>query len=141
VLLGFGAFGRVYNGFWNGQPVAVKILLHSEAEEAVIDRELDLMMEVSHSNIVSALHCEKMRHEKEVSRARLISSHVAHGVSLQQRGALLLHAHRRLSMAVSVLLSLYALHIGDVPVAGLLLRRRLRAITFPCCRCVLHATY
>lgn len=68
MLLGAGAHGRVYKGFWHGCPVAVKIFHHSEAEEPLIDRELGLVMGVTHRNIVAALHYEKMRHWKEVSR-------------------------------------------------------------------------
>ena len=40
VLIGVGSFGRVYRGTFRGRDVAVKKILHSQAEAPKIEREI-----------------------------------------------------------------------------------------------------
>eukprot|EP00878_Enallax_costatus_P002645 GHUV01002830.1.p1 GENE.GHUV01002830.1~~GHUV01002830.1.p1 ORF type:complete len:787 (+),score=114.21 GHUV01002830.1:311-2362(+) len=61
VLLGAGSFGRVYAGTWQGNPVAVKIITHSSADDDRIKQELVLSLSFDHPNLVRALHYSKMK--------------------------------------------------------------------------------
>ncbi|KAG2499268.1 hypothetical protein HYH03_002846 [Edaphochlamys debaryana] len=61
VLLGAGSFGRVYSGMWRGRPVAVKILTHSPAEAAVVEREAEqVSLACRHPNVVRTLHAVRL---------------------------------------------------------------------------------
>ncbi|GMH35684.1 hypothetical protein BSKO_03552 [Bryopsis sp. KO-2023] len=55
-LLGQGAFGRVYKATWNGAVVAVKVIEMTPEgpnHQTSIDREVNLLLELRHPNIVN----------------------------------------------------------------------------------------
>eukprot|EP00879_Flechtneria_rotunda_P026893 GHRR01028733.1.p1 GENE.GHRR01028733.1~~GHRR01028733.1.p1 ORF type:complete len:480 (+),score=149.90 GHRR01028733.1:863-2302(+) len=54
VLLGAGAFGRVYSGRWADRDVAVKVIEHDALSSAAVEGEVQLMISFQHPNIVQA---------------------------------------------------------------------------------------
>ncbi|KAK4004468.1 hypothetical protein OUZ56_006202 [Daphnia magna] len=54
-LLGHGSFGNVYEGKFNGDPVAVKQMTTTTAERKIIQREMSIHMELNHVNVVKLL--------------------------------------------------------------------------------------
>eukprot|EP00775_Hariotina_reticulata_P011898 gene11898-12042_t len=55
-LVGAGSFGRVFRGMLDGQEVAVKVLHHSKSSSKQISREVEMMMQLDHPNLVKAWH-------------------------------------------------------------------------------------
>lgn len=47
-------------GTWQGQPVAVKVITHSRADDTRISQELTLSISFDHPNLVRALHYVKV---------------------------------------------------------------------------------
>lgn len=57
VLLGAGAFGKVYQGSWRGSSVAVKVITQLGSLAADLSRrEAELMLQVKHPNVVQTYH-------------------------------------------------------------------------------------
>lgn len=57
VLLGAGSFARCYKGRWLGLDVAVKVIHHDRDSADMVAREVQLMLNLNHPNIVRAYHC------------------------------------------------------------------------------------
>lgn len=55
-LLGTGSYGRVYEGWWQNQKVAVKVLVNDEFTIGRVNNEIQLSMSFRHPNIVQSLH-------------------------------------------------------------------------------------
>jgi len=47
-------------GVWRGDQVAVKVIVHSQADESRIQQELSLSLSFDHPNLVRALHYDQM---------------------------------------------------------------------------------
>lgn len=57
LLLGAGAFGKVYQGTWRGGKVAVKVITQlGSAAAQEVRREVELMLKVKHPNVVQSHH-------------------------------------------------------------------------------------
>ncbi|XP_045030936.1 uncharacterized protein LOC116936145 isoform X2 [Daphnia magna] len=54
--LGSGTFGQVFEGTFNGDPVAVKQMSTTTAEREIIQREMSTHIELSHVNVVKLWH-------------------------------------------------------------------------------------
>ncbi|XP_045023860.1 uncharacterized protein LOC123468651 [Daphnia magna] len=54
-LLGSGTFGQVFEGKFNGDPVAVKQMPTTTVEKEIIQREMTTHIELSHVNVVKLL--------------------------------------------------------------------------------------
>ncbi|PNH06403.1 putative serine/threonine-protein kinase [Tetrabaena socialis] len=71
VLLGAGSYGRVYSGTWRSRPCAVKVLTHSRAETAVIEREVQVSLTCKHPNVVETMHSVRLDVTGAAARLRI----------------------------------------------------------------------
>eukprot|EP00771_Trimastix_marina_P000617 gnl/Trimastix_PCT/1636.p1 GENE.gnl/Trimastix_PCT/1636~~gnl/Trimastix_PCT/1636.p1 ORF type:complete len:694 (-),score=126.93 gnl/Trimastix_PCT/1636:1349-3142(-) len=59
-LIGSGGFGNVYRGYWHGAPVAWKcVRIKEEAERREFRREVTIMSQLRHPNIIEFHGCSK----------------------------------------------------------------------------------
>lgn len=54
--MGTGSYGKVYRGRWMARDVAVKVLEHSSLAAQRVVQECELIMGLTHPNVVRAFH-------------------------------------------------------------------------------------